>query len=201
MRSRILKVDGDLETFAAKFKQRGNDVSLAYLRQSRVRAFLNVQGEMIAGYAFNTVRPLRYEGWISEQNRETIAVFASKKKLCELTCIWISKREGKISSELIYLYAVIDALLTGATYILGGTLSSVVFGIQTQSLPRILYFGITDYFGKSQKCWVYCATRREVLTKIVSSFAYSIFMGLLGKNVYLGKARVRARCAESYEFL
>jgi hypothetical protein len=193
MKSRILREDGELQRFAEKFKARGNEVSLEYLRQSQVRAFYSGQGEMVAGYSCNQVRPLRYEEWVPEEFRKGIAVFSSPKKLCELTCIWIASREGRLSSEMVYLYSVIDALMSGGGYVLGGTLSAVAFGIQSQSLPRLLYRGYTDYFGTRKQCWVYCASRGELLKKMVTLFPYGMVMGAFGKPVYLSRARARAR--------
>jgi hypothetical protein len=197
MKSKILKNECELRIFAEKFKDRANDVSLSYLIDSKVRAYFDSKGEMVAGYASNLKRPLRYELWIPVEKRAQIPLFTSKNKLCELTCIWISSREGRISSEMIYLHSVIDALCSGAKYILGGTLSAAVFGIQTQSLPHLLYKGDTHFFGTSRQCWVYYASRWELIYKIMPAFTYSIFMGALGKNVYLGKARARARLARN----
>jgi hypothetical protein len=198
MKSKILKNECELRIFAEKFKERANDVSLSYLVNSKVRAYFDSKGEMVAGYACNVKRLLRYELWIPEEKRGQIPLFTFKNKLCELTCIWISSREGRISSEMIYLHSVIDALCSGAEYILGGTLSAAVFGIQTQSLPNLLYEGGTHYFGTSRQCWVYYASRWELLYNIMTAFPYSIIMGVLGKNVYLGKARARARLARDH---
>ena len=193
MRSRILTTVAELEQFAQQFSSRGNAVSLDYLRYAQVRAFFNAQGTMAAGYARNCYRPLRYEGWIPECHRSSIAVLSSEKKLCELTCIWIAESEGKLSSEKVYLYSVIDALRSGAEYVLGGTLSAVVFGIQTQSLPNLLYSGYTDFFATKKHCWVYGASRGELFRKIMTFFPYNMMMSAMGKPVYLNRARARAR--------
>jgi hypothetical protein len=193
MRSRILRTETELEQFAGEFQARGNAVSLEYLRQSQVRAFFSGKGKMVAGYVRNTERPLRYEGWIPEEYRSGIPLLSSGRKLCELTCIWIAGREGKISSEKVYLYSVIDAILSGADYVLGGTLSAVVFGIQTQSLPDLLYSGTTEYFGTPRQCWVYCASRGALIGKLMTVFPYNMVMSALGKPVYLNRARSRAR--------
>lgn len=106
---------------------------------------------MFAGYACNQQRPLRYEEWIPAGERPGIPLFGSQKKMCELTCIWIEGKQGRISSELIYLHSVIDALASGASFILGGTLSPEVLGIQTQSRPVMLYSGYTDFSGSENR--------------------------------------------------
>ena len=72
MKSRILSDDRDLAYFAERFKERGNDVQLNYLKQSQIRAFFDAQGTMFAGYARNIRRPLRYEKWIPEKQRGVI---------------------------------------------------------------------------------------------------------------------------------
>lgn len=148
---------------------------------------------MFAGYARNLERPLRYEQWIPEKARGSIPLLRSNKRLCELTCIWIAEKQGTISSEIIYLYSVIDALRSGATFILGGTLSPVVYGIQTQSLPIMLYCGPTDYFGTQKKCWIYGASRTLLFTKLVTAFPLNMMKGMLGRSSYLAEARNRAR--------
>jgi hypothetical protein len=193
MKSRILSDDRDLAYFAERFKERGNDVQLNYLKQSQIRAFFDAQGTMFAGYARNIRRPLRYEMWIPEKQRGAIPLLRSRKHLCELTCIWIAGKQGSISSEIIYLYSVIDALLSGADFILGGTLSPVVFGIQTQSLPSMLYSGHTDYFGKRKKCWIYGASRRLLCIKLITLFPINIIKGMFGRSSYLARAKRMAR--------
>ena len=193
MKTRIINSEDELTAFAERFRNRGNAVEMDYLKASQVRAFFNKDGNMFAGYVLNLKRPLRYEGWIPQHLRSKIGLFSSTVKVCELTCIWIAGREGRVSSEIIYLYSVIDALLSGAQYTLGGTLSAVVFGIQTQSLPQILYSGYTEYFGIRQQCWIYGASRWVLLQKLFSVFAVEIFKGGMGKTAYLKRARARAR--------
>lgn len=193
MRTRILTTDEDLNTFARRFRQRGNPVSLEYLQQCQVRGFFTEEGVMFAGYALNLVRPLRYEQWIPEENRGVVTLLANRKKVCELTCIWIYGNPGRASSERIYLKAVTDALFSGAQFVLGGTVSPVVFGIQTQTLSQLLYTGYTEYFGKRQPCWIYGASRIRLLGSVVTFFPIAIVRKTFGRPNYLAKARARAK--------
>ena len=193
MKSKVLTDEQALLYFAQRFKERGNDVQLDYLRQSKVRAFFDAQGNMFAGYACNQQRPLRYEEWIPGEERTAIPLFGSRKKLSELTCIWIAGKQGRISSELIYLRSVIDALASGADFILGGTLSPVVFGIQTQSLPAMVYSGYTGFFGTRKQCWVYGASRWVLIAKVLTMFPFNLIKGMLGRSSYLARAKSKAR--------
>jgi hypothetical protein len=197
MKTQILKDDVSLREFAERFQQRGNPVSLEYLRRCQVRAFYDSAGRMFAGYALNQSRPLRYVEWIPEAERARVSVKSSEARIAELTCIWIYGRQGRISSELVYLHSVVDALLCGADYVLGGTLSAVVYGIQSQSIPELLYSGPTDYFGKPKRCWVYGASRWVLAKQLVKVFPAALARGLVGKPTYLGVARRRARQAVS----
>ncbi len=193
MKTRILKTEEDLNTFARRFRQRGNPVSPEYLQQCQVRGFFTEEGVMFAGYALNLARPLRYEQWIPAENRAVVSMLADRKKVCELTCIWIYGNKGRSSSERIYLKAVMDALLSGAQFVLGGTVSPVVFGIQTQTLSRLLYTGHTDYFGKRQACWVYGASRSMLIGSVLSSFPAALIRKSFGRSNYLAKARAQAK--------
>jgi hypothetical protein len=189
MVSRILSGNDDYSTFRTKFMERGNSVTLEYLRNSRVRGFFEADGTMVAGYAINTRRPLRYEEWIPAPSLEKIPKFTMNKDLCEITCIWIAGKNGRITSQLIYLRSVIDALGSGAAYILGGTVRSAVFGIQTQSLPEILYDGFTTYFGEPRRCWIYGASRSTLIGRLLTAFPAALIAGLAGAPNYLSKAR------------
>lgn len=56
----ILKNDHDLFTFQQKVKNiLGIEFPVSYLKQGRVRAFLNADGEIVAGYALITEGPFR----------------------------------------------------------------------------------------------------------------------------------------------
>jgi hypothetical protein len=154
---------------------------------------------MFAGYAVNQSPPLRYVEWIPESARASAPVISTHERLCEITCIWINGKRGRVSSELIYLHSVIDALWTGADFVLGGTLSSVVYGIQSQSLPRLLYRGPTPYFGRGRVCWIYGGARRDLIRHVATTFPVALVRGLLGKPKYLAEARRRARREAAHE--
>ena len=193
MRSQILTHATDLQVFARRFGKRGNPVALDYLRRAQVRAFFDARGNMFAGYALNLTHPLRYIDWVPEVSRGHLPVLAKHRQLGELTCIWIYGREGRISSERIYLRAVCDALRSRTEFVLGGTLSSVVYGIQSQLLPRIVYSGPTTHFGEPRHCWIYGATRNELRWRVAVSLVPHLVKGFAGRPDYLAIARRRAR--------
>ena len=193
MRSQILTHATDLQVFARRFGKRGNPVALDYLRRAQVRAFFDARGNMFAGYALNLTHPLRYIDWVPEVSRGHLPVLAKHRHLGELTCIWIYGREGRMSSERIYLHAVCDAIRSRAGFVLGGTLSSVVYGIQSQLLPRIVYSGPTTHFGEPRHCWIYGATRNELRRRVAVSLVPHLVKGFAGRSDYLAIARRRAR--------
>ena len=193
MQAKILTSAADLEVFAHRFGKRGNPVALDYLRRAQVRAFFDSRGNMFAGYVLNLTDPLRYIDWVPEVSRGHLPMLAKHRQLGELTCIWIYGREGRVSSERIYLNAVCDALRSRASFVLGGTLSSVVYGIQSQLLPRIVYSGPTTHFGEPRHCWIYGATRNELRRRLAVSLVPHLVKGFAGRPDYLAKARRLAR--------
>lgn len=197
IKTRILECDSEVQTFAKRFAKRGNPVSLEYLRQSQVRAFFDSSGKMFAGFALNQTKPLRYVEWIPESSRGQVPLINESSSLSELTCIWIYGREGRMSSELVYFYTLIDALRSGTAFTLGGTLSKIVYGIQSQALPRLLYEGTTEYFGTPRHCWIYGADRRQLFLSIAVRIPRSVFNSLTGRANYLGIARQRVRSSKS----
>jgi hypothetical protein len=193
MKTRILTDDVELVQFAKRFEARGNPVALEYLRRARPRAFFDASGTMVAGYVLNRSSPLRYVEWIPVERRAIVAPAVVDGRCCELTCIWIERKGTRTLSERVYACAVLDAVRSGADYALGGTLNSIVYGIQSQVFPDVLYAGPTDYFGRRQSCWVYGASRRVLLWRLLFFLPAQFVRALLGRSRYLGRAVKRAR--------
>jgi hypothetical protein len=195
MKTRILRDDTELLEFARRFGARGNPVAIEYLRRARPRAFFDRRGAMTAGYVLNRSFPLRYMEWIPRRRRSGLSPALREARCCELTCIWIERKGARCLSERVYARAVLDALLSGADYALGGTLNGIVYGMQSQVFPDLLYAGPTDYFGRQQACWVYGASRRVLLARLLFFFPVQLVRGLSGRSRYLGRALQRARSA------
>ncbi len=193
IRKRTLRDDTELEEFAGRFGQRGNPVSIEYLRRGSTKAFYDEGGSMFAGYVVNSSTPLRYLDWIPEAQRASFKASLQTDSVSEITCIWIARKPHRVSSELVYLSSVLDALRSGAEITLGGTLNRSVYGIQTQVLSRLYYSGTTECFGRPRDCWVYGASRIELALRLVTQFPTQIVLGLMGKANYLGQARRRSR--------
>ena len=193
MKTRILREDYELAEFGRRFAKRGNPVTLEYLRRSRVRGFFDKRGILFAGYALNRSWPLRYLDWIPKAEQTKLPLDVTPGKCCEITCIWIHARPGRLSSEVVYLQSVLDALASGAAFTLGGTIHSVVYGIQSQALPRLLYTGPPACFPERPRCWVYGASRRQLLGWLGCRFPRDYVRALLGRPTYLSTARRRAR--------
>ncbi len=193
MRSRILATNQELDEFGGRFAERGNPVSLSYLRRAQVRAFYDRKGQMFAGYAMNRSEPLRYWEWVPEAARAGSTFAVKRPDCCELTCIWISGGSTTLTTGRIYAWAMLDALRSGAGYVVGGTLNPIVFGIQSQVLSQNLYQGPTEYFGHSRACFIYGATRLQLARWLVFSLPRVMLESLFGRPSYLSRARGRAR--------
>ena len=93
----------------------------------------------------------------------------------------------------VFQSEVADALASGAAFTLGGTIHSVVYGIQSQALPRLLYTGPPACFPERPRCWVYGASRRQLPGWFACRFPRDYVRALLGRPTYLCAARRRAR--------
>ncbi len=162
---------------------------MSYLRQAQVRAFFSSEGEMIAGYAVNLQRPLRYEEWIPEASRGSLPVLSSNLRLGEMTVTWIYEKPEPFFSERVYIRAFVDAIVSGAQFVIGGILVPKVYGIHIQCLPQVIYIGETHYFGKPEPCWIYGAPRSVMLGKLLTAAPLELFGKLLGRPSYRDKAR------------
>lgn len=197
MRKRVLRGDDELMEFAGSFAKRGNEVDLEYLRRAKVCGFYDSRDRLFAGYVLNRSNPLRYGEWVPPPERATSPLFSDEGDYCEITCIWIYAKAGRFSSELIYLSSVWDALRSGARFVLGGTLSRIAFGIQSQLLPQIIHSGQTERFGQRRSYWLYRASRRELVWRAIVRFPVALVRATFGRSNYLGTARRLARRLEA----
>src|SRR5690349_5636994 len=93
--SRILINDADKEEFALTYdtmrRARGKTglIPEEYLGHAVLRGFFK-NGEMVAGYSFNTVAPFRYEAAIPVAARIALqnSGYLIESTSCELTCMW-----------------------------------------------------------------------------------------------------------------
>jgi hypothetical protein len=164
--TRILVTNAELETFSNSFRAvGGNEVSVAYLSQSKPRGFFRGD-ELVAGFVLNSRAPFRYASWIpaSERERFTSKGFFVAGTSAELTCIWMAKKKlSKIERNNVYVYSTIDAWKARKRLIFGGSTIPTVAKIQKRALPTPLYTGMASFGGN---CEIYYATRLQMAWSI-----------------------------------
>lgn len=189
MKQRVLKTDAEREAFIAAYARRGYPVTIDYLRQCKVRAYFD-KSNIIAGYVVNAQPPFRYLGWVPADKRPAIALYDQQDRLVEIACIFNHTGNVSTLTASLYLRAILDALLTGRDLVVGGGFSRVIYAIQSQILPHLVYNGPTETFGKVQRCWIYYGTRKEVVFLFVPKLLRNLWQYLRGRQPdYLAEAR------------
>jgi hypothetical protein len=93
-----------------------------------------------------------------------------------------------------------DAVKAFRRYTFGGTVIKKIFCIQSQALPNLAYYGRpAESFSDNGECWVYYATRRQLLSTSPWRIVKNLPVILFGRIPYLEKARRDAESAGAKE--
>lgn len=171
--SRILINDADKEDFALTYdamrRARGKTglIPEEYLGHAVLRGFFK-NGEMVAGYSFNSVAPFRYESaipaaaCIALQNSGYLVESTS----CELTCMWMRKDKlTPFERNAVYVRSVIDTFKAEKRYVIAGANVPAVAQIQKRMFPKTIYYGPSALEGMHE---LYYCTRNRMLIRIVA---------------------------------
>lgn len=161
-----------LYEFQREFSGRsGNTVAMEYLQRGRVRGFYNSEGRLVSGYVVNARAPFRYRDWVpAERQGELSFLDENEPHFCEWTCIYFDESISKVQRAFIYLRGIVDLLLTGKRYLLGGAVHRPIMMQQTAVLDRPLYSGPTTLVGKST-AYLYYGTRISTIRQFVPTVA------------------------------
>jgi hypothetical protein len=138
----------DLEKFQEFYNvESKTPVDMAYLLTAdRVVAMISLKGEWLGGYIINAKTPLRYLSFLNEAEIRVLErdQNVSQEDMVEITCIWVKPKLRRISAEArmqVYFESVSDAITTGKSVVIGGSVMLTVWKTFERILPKTLYFG------------------------------------------------------------
>ena len=171
--SRILTDDADRQAFTLSFNSVGRvmggtfQIPEEYLRRATERGFFK-NGEMVAGYIFNTSAPFRIESHIPDEALIALQQlgYLIEATSCELTCMWMRKgRLTKFERNAVYFRSTLDTFRAKKRYVIAGSAVEVLARKQKLTLPRTIYNGPSSKGGTLE---IYYATRYTMIIRIAA---------------------------------
>lgn len=145
----------------------GETVSVEYLaRCATVKAFINENGDWVAGYCVNYQPNFRYLETFGDYLKKMILRDKDLKEgdLVEIACIWMNREvlKDEMKRLNVYFTSLEDALSTEKGTIMGGSKIMSVWKNFEIPLPHEMYFGIVPFAEKPELGKIVYASSQEL---------------------------------------
>jgi hypothetical protein len=184
----IQKSMSELIVFSNTYeKLTGFTVDLKYLQQARVRAFYNDEGEIIGGYAISMVEyypTLRYLSFLGNKQSIVLEKAGIKaEELIEITYTFFNKNRADAKQRIqILSYSILEALIKGKKYILGGGIIKQFNDRMRPVLPKVLFEGEVNVYGKQENFTVLYAQTNYILFNFLVALYHEIIKYFFKKS-------------------